>query len=1069
MRAVRASALISIGISVLPGAVVSAAAPQSAVPQSSAASLAPSVFADFAFSGGDRNDREFARAASGLVSGRQVSGPKFNEALEAIRATDRFSLVEGELESRPAGQVARIHLEPWPVVKTWDWRGDPIEKKTQKMLFPDLRDDIHLGDLRLADWRHQAEAKLRDEGYPLATIAMERAEGGTRIIIVLKLGHADLIRTVDVHGDLNSYTLHQILKAAEIDLGKTLWTTKLRREAARKVRGRFAKDKRLEGRAEFAYASDGTLSLDVDSGPRVTIHSDGENLSQRTLRELLPLARTDRYSPELLDEGDRRIVHYFRDKGFLDVVATHSREVVAGTSEKPGEVRVTYHIQLSDRRFVKRLKFEGNQEITDAELQKAADLPSGFMWVYPSRATPDLLADLETRVKNIYLSKGFSEVRLRRHIENREGQQTLIFNIKEGPQRTVRSIILEMPDGPLWDPWKLGESLLKAFSDKPILLQPVLSQRRRYQSDRHERKGLTAVLELLPSEIGKPKRAVRLLTEQPVPYLRADLGEVLSSLNQQVAALGSTRPVVRTPRFDEDESGVTVRIEIPPQPLQQVRRLVVQGSDETQSVAVLREARDLIPGNPLNLDKVGRAQANLGNLGAFKRVDIESLRESLAPPGVPPDPNSPWQDGDLSMNLQERSHWVFTESFGYDKSYGYSLGYGVQRLNFQGMGRTLDFGLRAGDGTLHNPTLARIFPTGDFARSVDSYSMGYTDPWFAPGVLTNWLPERALYHADAAYIQEQQTAYLIRRRRIQNSLEWRLDEHRILRVGHRFERVDVRANRLSPRPGDPILAPDYLNKATKSPARSTISAPFVEWIRDTRDSPYDPTSGSVTAARVEFANQIFGTSSNSSFVKVDVRQQWTWPIGYRASAGVVSLGLRVGAARPTASSSRELPLSERFFAGGSSSQRGVEPDYLGPLTSVPVFVRHTDGTYSQLFDPSGQFAQYEQIPIGGQAIALINLDYRFPIYGESIWGEVFVDSGQVYATLVTDNSTTSLPTVGRFPHLRTSAGIGLIFKLGLPIKIEYGTDLNRILGRPRTELEQTTQLHSLLISAGFQF
>lgn len=56
-----------------------------------------------------------------------------------------------------------------------------------------------------------------------------------------------------------------------------------------------------------------------------------------------------------------------------------------------------------------------------------------------------------------------------------------------------------------------------------------------------------------------------------------------------------------------------------------------------------------------------------------------------------------------------------------------------------------------------------------------------------------------------------------------------------------------------------------------------------------------------------------------------------------------------------------------------------------------------------------------------------------------------------------------------FPPFRTTPGIGLIFKLGFPIKIEYATDWKRILGRPRTAIERDTQLKSLLISAGFQF
>jgi hypothetical protein len=131
----------------------------------------------------------------------------------------------------------------------------------------------------------------------------------------------------------------------------------------------------------------------------------------------------------------------------------------------------------------------------------------------------------------------------------------------------------------------------------------------------------------------------------------------------------------------------------------------------------------------------------------------------------------------------------------------------------------------------------------------------------------------------------------------------------------------------------------------------------------------------------------------------------------------------------------------------------------------------------------------------------VNLEYRFPLIGDTVWGEVFVDAGQIYSRLnagprfVLAPTNPSAPPSGYdpgnpqswdpavappagysvldqgapFPPFRITPGIGLIFKLGFPIKIEYATDWKRILGRPRTDLERNTQLKSLLISAGFQF
>jgi outer membrane protein assembly factor BamA len=104
-------------------------------------------------------------------------------------------------------------------------------------------------------------------------------------------------------------------------------------------------------------------------------------------------------------------------------------------------------------------------------------------------------------------------------------------------------------------------------------------------------------------------------------------------------------------------------------------------------------------------------------------------------------------------------------------------------------------------------------------------------------------------------------------------------------------------------------------------------------------------------------------------------------------------------------------------------------------------------------------------------LAVINLEYRFPFFGmQSLWGEVFADSGQVYRSLLAETD----PITGQrvdptFAPLRTTLGVGLIFKLGFPLKLEYATDYKRIMGRPRTQSERDTQLKSLLVSAGYQF
>jgi outer membrane protein assembly factor BamA len=306
---------------------------------------------------------------------------------------------------------------------------------------------------------------------------------------------------------------------------------------------------------------------------------------------------------------------------------------------------------------------------------------------------------------------------------------------------------------------------------------------------------------------------------------------------------------------------------------------------------------------------------------------------------------------------------------------------------------------------------------------------------------------------EGAYIEEAQAAFFARRRRFTPSLEWKVSPVQVVQFGYRFERVEVASNTDSN--NVPLLADQDLFLLARTPARSIISAPYLQIVVDRRDRPYDPTQGTIFLGRLELANQAFGTSTNSSFVKLDLRHQWNWPVGFHAEYGVIMASTRLGLARPTAQSAKDLPLSERFFGGGSFTVRGVEPDMLGDI-------QRTDSLGNKLAQP---------IPLGGQALVVMNLEYRFPFFGmQSVWAEVFVDSGQVYRSLTSQTDPITLKRVPpSFPALRTTLGVGIILKLGFPLKLEYAADWKRIMGRPRSQDERDTQLKSVLISAGFQF
>jgi outer membrane protein assembly factor BamA len=1055
------------------------------------AAAQPSNLLGLDFRGGSEDDVAYARVAAGLTEGAPLTEVGFQSALAAIRLTDRFRRVDGQLTAGPDGVRGLVQLDPWPVIAHLDWRGEARQSVVKKQI-RGLRAGMRPGELRLGVWCRDLQARLAEMGYPEAQVTSSRADHDKTVIITVTTGTSSLVRQVEVAGNPAPYTEAEILHFSKLVPGRTLWDQATQIATSRNLKKRFLSDDRYEAVTELAWDGKGTLRITVNPGPKVWLEKDGSWLGFTTsLKDLVPLVRADRYSPELLDEGDRRIVRYFRTKGYLDAQVSHRRELTRASPPGYQEVTITYTVNRGEKSQLNRLRFEGNAAFDEATLKRAADMPSRILSLGAPKATPELLDAMEARVKDLYLSHGYTETTLRRQLERKDGRTELVFRIHEGPRRLLQWLRLELPAGGFGDAWGLGEALTLIFSDK-VVPPLTTSDPRTYVSDRRDMAGIQGTL-ARSGTAGGPELLTFTLN-RPIPLLKGDLARVFTALKQQrLPALGVVRPLVRL-NLEAADGGTGVRIEVPAQPMEKVQRLVVSGSDKTRAKAVLRETK-LQPGSPLDTDQLSRAQARLSYLGAFQRVDLKSLvadPDASTPETAKANPEDakanpedakanadakagrtgppvPWKEGDLQLSLEERPPYVLTNSFGYDKSQGYHVGFGVQQLNVGGMGRTIDYAIRAGNGTIQNPTLARIFPTGAYNRSVDSFTVGYTDPWFAPGLLKGLLADHTQFRTEGAYIQEEQSLYELHRRRFMNSLQWSLTPQVSFLMGYRWERVDVGSTQ-------PGITAEELSIVARYPTSTTVSAPFVQVARDSRDNAFDPTRGMYSVARMEFANQLFLTSKNSSFVKLDLRNQWTWPVGYKAWAGVVALGLRLGVAKPTAQSSENLPLSERFFAGGPFSFRGVEPDALGVQAQVPLVDPTTNKIETVDGLPfNGTNAITYSTPVGGQGLALINLEYRFPILGQSVWGEVFVDSGQVYQSLSRLSEAERAeqaqggPPAAAYPPFRTALGFGLIFKVGVPIKVEYAADLNRILGRQRSQSDRDTQLKSLLISAGFQF
>jgi outer membrane protein assembly complex protein YaeT len=188
--------------------------------------------------------------------------------------------------------------------------------------------------------------------------------------------------------------------------------------------------------------------------------------------------------------------------------------------------------------------------------------------------------------------------------------------------------------------------------------------------------------------------------------------------------------------------------------------------------------------------------------------------------------------------------------------------------------------------------------------------------------------------------------------------------------------------------------------------------------RDTKNNYFNPTGGSVSDLSLGFSQSIskneFGhRRSNRYFTIISSwhRYQPVGPKAFRKHTRItLATRLKTGAIFEIAGT-RNIPISELFFAGGATSVRGYPEQLLGPA----------------VLDDDG----YKTRAVGGKMLMLLNAELRVPLY----WlfqAEIFLDGGNVWQEVKFFN-----PTQIKFS---TGAGLVLITPIG-PVRFDYGYKL----------------------------
>jgi outer membrane protein insertion porin family len=419
---------------------------------------------------------------------------------------------------------------------------------------------------------------------------------------------------------------------------------------------------------------------------------------------------------------------------------------------------------------------------------------------------------------------------------------------------------------------------------------------------------------------------------------------------------------------------------------------VLLGGYEHTRPGVISRQVGIQAGEPLSEGAVVETQRRLYNLGIFSRVSI-----------APQNPEGESTRKTVAVMVDEAKRYTLAYGFGFE----------AQRL---GSGAT-------GTGFSVAPRGILEITKGNLTGRADSLSFKVRASTIQGRAL---LAYTAPNYFTSPNFSLQFTAFFEKARNVQTFTSRRYEAS--VQLAQRLSNTSSLLYRYSYRKVNTIInVSTILSEQLSLFNQNTNIAEFgTSWLRDRRNNPADATRGNLERIDVSVAMKPVGSPVN--FVRVFLQNSSYHPIGRRL---VFARSFRFGVQTPYGSTvSTDIPLPERFFAGGGTSLRGFALNQAGPRDPVSGF------------------------PIGGQALLVFNQDLRFPMHlpliGNRLGGAVFYDAGNVFSSVRKITLRTAPPAPTFDPNNLDepnyfSHTVGFEFRYATPIgpvAVDLGYQLN---------------------------
>jgi outer membrane protein assembly complex protein YaeT len=430
-----------------------------------------------------------------------------------------------------------------------------------------------------------------------------------------------------------------------------------------------------------------------------------------------------------------------------------------------------------------------------------------------------------------------------------------------------------------------------------------------------------------------------------------------------------------------------------------VRQVVISGLGATRPSLVQRDLK-LKAGDPLSPTAITDTQRRLYDLGVFEKVDAAIQ-----------DPDGDTPSKYVLYNMTEAHR------------YSMAVGVGAELGRIGGCQTCLDALAGQTGQTGFSPRVSFDITRNNMWGVAHSLSLRTRVSTLEQQALLNYSWPRfadndALTLSFTGLYQQSRDIRTFNFKREEGSvqLSQRLSKATTLLYRYTYRRVSVDESTLKI---SPLLIP-----LLSQPVRLGLVSGNL--IQDRRDDPLDPHKGIYNTLDFGLADRYFGsqrssgsTATATNFLRFLARNATYHALGKKFVLARSTEFGDIHAFNYSGDALNAIPLPERFFAGGGTSNRGFPDFQAGPRDTSTGF------------------------PLGGTAILFNQTEIRFPLIGDNVGGVLFHDMGNVYSSLGNISFRVDQHNLTDFDYMVHAVGFGLRYRTPIgPVRFDLAYSIN---------------------------